>query len=410
MRPSADITTLRRRLPSSRESSIVQENAHEFSGEKLRKFAVRTIAAIIMFGVLLVCVFYFEHVGVGCLVSISACELFRELVSVAHSEVNKEREIPWFRCTLWSWFFVAMFAAYTADSLQAPLDFAFIVSGLPLFGVPLGRFLGARHYYGLVGLWMYASSFVATVASFRPAVLAYQLRALSFTALALSLFVVPMKMMIHNTFVGLFWFLLPLLLVAVNDSFAYLAGFFFGRKFIKIPFLAISPNKTWEGFIGGGIATLVAGLYLPLLLKSQFLTCSYLSIRNASATTCTPLTLFSRDLGGITEIQIHGLALACFASLVAPFGGFCASSIKRAYALKDFSNIIPGHGGLMDRLDCQFLMALATFVHLKTFVLKPDPDSAIDNALQLIQEMDATDRDVLVSALMAMRVPISGGG
>ena len=63
------------------------------------------------------------------------------------------------------------------------------------------------------------------------------------------------------------------------------------------------------------------------------------------------------------------MILALFASTVAPFGGFLASAIKRVYGLKDFANFIPGHGGFMDRLDCQFLMALATFVHLRTFVL-----------------------------------------
>jgi phosphatidate cytidylyltransferase len=41
---------------------------------------------------------------------------------------------------------------------------------------------------------------------------------------------------------------------------------------------------------------------------------------------------------------LHGLCLGTFASIVAPFGGFFASAIKRAYNLKDFSAIIPGHG------------------------------------------------------------------
>ena len=47
---------------------------------------------------------------------------------------------------------------------------------------------------------------------------------------------------------------------------------------------------------------------------------------------------------------------------------FLASAIKRAYGIKDFDSIIPGHGGLMDRFDCQLIMALATWVHYNTFV------------------------------------------
>ena len=70
----------------------------------------------------------------------------------------------------------------------------------------------------------------------------------------------------------------------------------------------------------------------------------------------------------IVPIQLHAISLSLFASLVAPFGGFLASAIKRAYGIKDFDSIIPGHGGLMDRFDCQLIMALATWVHYNTFV------------------------------------------
>lgn len=408
---SEDLTsTLRHRTsgtkdssPSMSSSSTQAAASHEFAatnGGKLQKFAVRLSAGMAMLGVLLFSVFYLGHVGVGCLVSIAACELFRELVAVAHCELNREKEIPWFRTVLWCWFAVAMFAAYTSDSLQAPLDFAGLVSTLPVFGEAIAKCLRARHYHSLFALWIYVLSFVATVMSLRPAVLASQIKALSFTAFALSLFVVPMKMIIHNAFVGLFWFLFPLLLVAVNDSFAYFSGFCFGKKIIKATFLSISPNKTWEGFIGGGLATLVAGFYLPPYLSTLFLTCSYETVRQTSADTCTPPALFSHEtFEGVVDIQFHGLALACFASLVAPFGGFCASSIKRAYALKDFSNVIPGHGGLMDRLDCQFLMALATFVHLKTFVLSAQPEEAVAHALRAVDSLSPNDRAELMTAL-----------
>lgn len=77
---------------------------------------------------------------------------------------------------------------------------------------------------------------------------------------------------------------------------------------------------------------------------------------------------FELVLRNVYPVQIHALWIGLFASCVAPFGGFLASAIKRAYAIKDFDSVIPGHGGLTDRFDCQFLMALYTWVHYNTFV------------------------------------------
>jgi phosphatidate cytidylyltransferase len=70
----------------------------------------------------------------------------------------------------------------------------------------------------------------------------------------------------------------------------------------------------------------------------------------------------------IAPIQIHTLFMACFASLIAPFGGFFASGVKRAFNVKDFGQSIPGHGGLTDRMDCQFLMGLFAYMYYQSFI------------------------------------------
>jgi len=69
-----------------------------------------------------------------------------------------------------------------------------------------------------------------------------------------------------------------------------------------------------------------------------------------------------------TPYQIHLLFMACFASLVAPFGGFFASGFKRAFDIKDFGHSIPGHGGMTDRMDCQFLMGVFTYVYYSSLI------------------------------------------
>ena len=70
----------------------------------------------------------------------------------------------------------------------------------------------------------------------------------------------------------------------------------------------------------------------------------------------------------IRPVQFHVWVLATFASLIAPFGGFFASGFKRAFNIKDFGDSIPGHGGLTDRFDCQFIMGLFSYVYYSSII------------------------------------------
>ncbi len=67
-------------------------------------------------------------------------------------------------------------------------------------------------------------------------------------------------------------------------------------------------------------------------------------------------------------ILVHSLALALFASTVAPFGGFLASGFKRAVGVEDFAVVIPGHGGITDRMDCMIPMGAFVHFYLESFV------------------------------------------
>ena len=92
-------------------------------------------------------------------------------------------------------------------------------------------------------------------------------------------------------FEGLIWFVVPVSMIVTNDVMAYLFGFFFG----KTPLIKLSPKKTWEGFIGGGIATVILGAVMSYYLcQIQNLVCpiKYTEDMEESGVNCEPSHVF----------------------------------------------------------------------------------------------------------------------
>jgi phosphatidate cytidylyltransferase len=201
--------------------------------------------------------------------------------------------------------------------------------------------------------------------------------------MALFLIVVQAHFLMNNIFEGLIWFFLPAALVITNDIWAYICGITFGRTQL----IRLSPKKTVEGFVGAWIMTIVFGmLFTNLLMRSRYFICPVndLGANVFTGLNCTPNPVFLPKTYALPKyyflpenasysitfapMQLHTLILATFASLIAPFGGFFASGLKRTFKIKDFGQSIPGHGGMTDRMDCQFIMGFFAYIYFQTFI------------------------------------------
>ncbi|HEY6106973.1 MAG TPA: phosphatidate cytidylyltransferase, partial [Anaeromyxobacteraceae bacterium] len=119
-----------------------------------------------------------------------------------------------------------------------------------------------------------------------------------------------------------------------NDTFAYFAGSLFGRHRLLE---RVSPQKTWEGFAGGALGSVAGALAVRALLLG-------------------PVPLWA------------ALAVAAGGAVLGPLGDLAESMLKRAAGVKDSGRLIPGHGGLLDRIDA--LLFVAPWVYAFAILLE----------------------------------------
>ena len=133
---------------------------------------------------------------------------------------------------------------------------------------------------------------------------------------------------------GEWWVLWFLLVIFTGDTGAYYAGWALGKTKL---FPAVSPGKTWAGVAGGLAASLVAGVILGKWLLTEL---------------------------GIISLAILALVLA----VVGLLGDLFESMLKRQVQVKDASGLLPGHGGMLDRLD-SLLFTAPVVVYVRLFLL-----------------------------------------
>jgi phosphatidate cytidylyltransferase len=124
---------------------------------------------------------------------------------------------------------------------------------------------------------------------------------------------------------GLEWIAIALVTVWISDSGAYFVGTYLGRHKLAP---RLSPKKTWEGIAGGWVTAEIAAVLLGQLV-------------------------------GLSIVQ--GLIVGLAVSILSPFGDLSISMMKRQVGVKDSGNLIPGHGGMLDRMDSLLFVVPAVY-------------------------------------------------
>ncbi|PAV19010.1 phosphatidate cytidylyltransferase [Pyrrhoderma noxium] len=379
------------------------EGTSQEAAEKLKKrqsFFTRTLWTLIMIGGFLLCLAA-GHAYMIMLVMVCQTLVYREVTALFAFGVPKSEDDgakgkdPWSKTMNWYFFAVTNFFLYGESIIYYFKHVVFADWHFSLFA--------ANHRF--TSFTLYIIGFVGFVYSLQRQHLKSQFGLFCWVHMSLLVIVVSSHFIMNNILEGLIWFWVPASLVICNDIFAYIWGITMGRT----PLFQLSPKKTVEGFVGAFFSTILFGqIWGTLFMRSNYMICPAhdLGMNAFSDITCAPNPVFvwraweipsalqmllaAVPLPGFSEVrqipyapyQFHLLVMSCFASLVAPFGGFFASGFKRAFNIKDFGHSIPGHGGMTDRMDCQFLMGVFTYVYYSSLV--KEHHVTVGHVLQLI--------------------------
>ncbi|TFK44733.1 cytidylyltransferase family-domain-containing protein [Crucibulum laeve] len=370
------------------EAALAVQTAPQ-DAEKVKKrqsFVTRTLWTFIMIGGF-IALLLLGHTYMILLVMLCQTLVYREVTALfslksatpesgeTHAPKGKD---PWSKTLNWYFFAVTNYFLYGESIIYYFKHVVFADAQLLPFATN----------HRMISFMLYIIGFMGFVMSLKKGYLKQQFGLFCWVHMSLLLIVLSSHFIMNNILEGLIWFWVPASLVICNDVFAYIWGITVGRT----PLIKLSPKKTVEGFVGAFLTTLVFAVgWGTFFMRYNYMICPVhdLGVSAWSSIQCTPnpvfvwrsvqlwspvatvlSTLFRSSITKISyaPYQLHLLVLACFASLVAPFGGFFASGFKRAFNIKDFGHSIPGHGGMTDRMDCQFLMGVFTYVYYSSLI------------------------------------------
>lgn len=146
----------------------------------------------------------------------------------------------------------------------------------------------------------------------------------------------PLAMMLTAYIINPAIVLLMFVMIWLNDTGAFCVGSLLGRHRL---FERISPKKSWEGFFGGLVFAIAAGVTTSLCFSSK----------------CIDLYNFSPICLGI---------FGAIVAIMSTWGDLVESQIKRTLGIKDSGNLLPGHGGILDRIDSLLFVAPSTLLFI----------------------------------------------
>ena len=380
------------------ESDITQPILKERTlKSKLSTFKVRVVSSVIMV-LSFILILLAGHFYCCLLVLLINIFIFKEIIALKRNQ-QREAKLPYFSIINW-YFFAITELVVTSAFIQHKI--------IKIHAIDVIFTKRLFKYKYLLIFSMFVFGIILFVISLRKRQYKYQFKMFAWTIVACVLVVSQTTAVLMNIYDGIIWFLLPASLVIINDCSAYIFGVFFGRT----PLIQISPNKTVEGFIGGLLST-VAWAYLVIYIQfAHFLSQFEYVICPREDISIIPFVWTPCDNGdlllprtrtfmnfsiSLSNLEINSMVLGFFAGFIAPFGGFFASGVKRAFKIKDFGDSIPGHGGITDRMDCQILMGMFTCVWVHTMLMQSDP--TVENIIIQIMALSYSDQLTIYNQL-----------
>ncbi|KXS97258.1 hypothetical protein AC578_33 [Pseudocercospora eumusae] len=348
----------------------VQKPQSDFEKKK-QTFITRGIWTIVMIAIFFGCMFA-GHIYVIIVVTAVQILSFKEVIAISNVP-SRARALQFSKSLNWYFLGTTMYFLYGESVIYYFKHIVLIDKVLLPFAT----------HHRFISFMLYVMGFVFFVGSLQKGHYKFQFTQFAWTHMALYLIVVQAHFIMNNIFEGMIWFFLPVSLVIINDIFAYICGITFGRTQL----IKLSPKKTVEGFVGAWICTILMGFgFTNVLMRSKYFICP---VNDLGANIFTGLECevnpvfiphtyqlpfiphtwdFLPQTLTVSPMQFHILVMASFASLIAPFGGFFASGLKRTFNIKDFGDSIPGHGGMTDRMDCQFIMGFFSYMYYQSFI------------------------------------------